>query len=125
MRYFSNLVKNEFGVSKKVAKHLVRNYGERAFDVLKCCEGKPELLEPLVEGFNHIKGEIVYQSRYEMAIDISDFLCRRTRIAMLDKIAAFKAVEPLVKVLGNERNWSDEHMHKMIFQAREKLKEFD
>ncbi|MEW6208623.1 MAG: glycerol-3-phosphate dehydrogenase [Acidobacteriota bacterium] len=74
-----------FGLPVETIDHLMRSYGRNFRDVLKIARKSGELKLPLIAGLPHIRAEVVYAARYEMATSVEDFLERRTRIALLDK----------------------------------------
>ena len=71
------------GISIETANHLVRTYGSGARRIVELARESKALAEPLLPGLPHIAAEVVYSSRYEMAIRADDFLARRTRISLL------------------------------------------
>jgi glycerol-3-phosphate dehydrogenase len=79
--------------------HLLGRYGTEAPAVLAVAEGRPELLEPVVEGLPYTGAELLYAVREEMAQTLDDLLARRTR-AMIQRaqptIAAAHAAAALV-----------------------------
>lgn len=75
----------EFGLAVETIKHLMRNYGGNYRIVLQIARERNELKTPLIATLPHLKAEVVYAARYEMATSADDFLERRTRIALLDR----------------------------------------
>jgi glycerol-3-phosphate dehydrogenase len=73
------------------AAHLAGRYGTEAPAVLAMAEGRPELLEPLVEGLPYLAVEALWAVRREMAGSVSDVLDRRTQSAYRDARAAADA----------------------------------
>lgn len=59
--------------------------GEMPWAVNELVKKHPELDEFVVPGLPHLKAEVAYAAREEMAIFPEDFLARRTRIALLDR----------------------------------------
>ena len=65
------------------AWHLVDRYGRRAADVARYLDARPDLAEPVVEGFPDLRVEFLYQRDEEMALRPEDFLLRRTRLGLV------------------------------------------
>jgi glycerol-3-phosphate dehydrogenase len=107
----------EFQISVSVATRLAKAYGGRARDVLQLAitefgfENRDELI---LESFPIIKAEIIYSIRYEWVVKIEDFLCRRTRIAFLNKKKCLKAIPIVGQIMGKELKWSHEKVEDEI-----------
>jgi glycerol-3-phosphate dehydrogenase len=71
--------------------HLHGRYGTESAAVLELAAGHPELLEPVVAGLPYIGAELLYAAREEMAHNLDDVLCRRTR-AMIQRAQPTMAV---------------------------------
>jgi glycerol-3-phosphate dehydrogenase len=69
-------------LSKEAARHLVQRYGRRAAAVAAYLHSYPALAEPVIAGEPDLKVEFVYQREHEMAVDLTDFLLRRTRLGL-------------------------------------------
>ncbi|MGH2697988.1 MAG: glycerol-3-phosphate dehydrogenase/oxidase [Actinomycetota bacterium] len=91
------------GVSAESARHLVRCYGDRALAVLEV-GAESGSTDPLVEGRPPIGAEALYCARSEMAVQLSDLLARRTRLALTSGGAGLED-EP-VRMLGGELAWN-------------------
>ena len=102
----------KYGVSVDVAKHLVKAYGGRAWEVC-------ELIKPsgehgptaakfghlIVEHYPYIEADVVWACR-EYACTIEDVLSRRTRLAFLNKDAAMEAIPVVADIMAKELGWS-------------------
>ena len=93
------------GLSAEVAHNLVRCYGDRARDVLDIAE-KEDGSGPVAPGYMPIAAEAVYTARHEMAVHLSDFLARRTRLALTDRNAGIGEGSRSVEVMASVYNWS-------------------
>jgi glycerol-3-phosphate dehydrogenase len=67
------------GISPVSATHLINAYGSRWEDVFEIAK-EDNLLERICEHNPHIRAEVVYAFRKELAASISDFMMRRTWI---------------------------------------------
>ena len=70
--------------------HIVRRYGTEAGDVVAAAHGDAALLAPVADGVDTTAAEFRFAVSHELALDESDLLERRTRVA-LDPIAADQA----------------------------------
>jgi glycerol-3-phosphate dehydrogenase len=68
------------GIAPGCGAQLVRCYGDRALAVLDVA-AETGLTEPLGPG-GHLGAETLYGARCEMAVQLSDLLARRTRLAL-------------------------------------------
>ena len=93
------------GLSPEVAHNLVRCYGDRARDVLDIAE-KEDAAAPVAPGYIPIAAEAVYTARHEMAAHLSDFLARRTRLAITDRNAGIGEGSRAVDVMASVHGWS-------------------
>ncbi len=74
----------------KLPTHIVRRYGAEAPDVVAAAGGDPALLAPVADGVDTTAAEFRFAVTHELALDESDLLDRRTRVA-LDPVAADQA----------------------------------
>ncbi len=93
------------GLSKESAEHLVRGYGDRALAVLEIA-AETGLTEPLVPGQPPIGAEALYCARSEMAIQLSDLLERRTRLALTDRRAGIGPEGLALELMGSALSWN-------------------
>jgi glycerol-3-phosphate dehydrogenase len=59
----------------------------------------------VVREYPYIEAEVVYAVRYEWACKPEDVVCRRTRLAFLNKEAALSAVPRVAEIMGAELGW--------------------
>ncbi len=76
--------------SEGLPTHIVRRYGTEAGAVVAAARGDAALLAPVAEGVDTTAAEFRFAVSHELALDETDLLERRTRIA-LDPIAADQA----------------------------------
>ena len=93
------------GLTRHVARNLVRCYGDRTLDVLDVAQ-RHDLIRPLVPGHSPIEAEALYCSQAEMATHLSDLLARRTRLALTDPDAGLGAGARALDVMGKHFSWS-------------------
>ncbi len=88
--------------------HLGSRYGTEADAVRALAAGRPELLEPVVDGLPYLRAEVVYAVRAEMAQSVDDVLGRRTRAALQDAPAAAAAAGTVARLMAPELHWTQE-----------------
>jgi len=91
------------GIGPESAANLVRCYGDRALAVLDVA-AESGLTEPLGIGCLPIRAEALYCARSEMAVQLSDLLARRTRLALTTPSAGLES--DAVDLLAGELSWS-------------------
>ncbi len=92
------------------ATHLAGRYGSETPDVLAMAEGRPELLDPLVEGLHYLGVEALFAVRREMAGSVADVLDRRTRASLRDARAAADAARRVAEIIGPDLGWDDDRI---------------
>lgn len=93
------------GIADAAAANLVRCYGDRALAVLDIAEER-DLVGPLVPGGLPIAAEAFYCVRAEMAVQLSDLLARRTRLALTDVTAGISGESRAPALMAEELGWS-------------------
>jgi glycerol-3-phosphate dehydrogenase len=88
--------------------HLLSRYGTESAAVLALADGRPELLEPVIEGLPYLGAEIVYAAREEMAQTLTDVLARRTRAMIQRAHPTMAAAHAAATLIAPELGW-DEH----------------
>ncbi|MGP0029628.1 MAG: FAD-dependent oxidoreductase [Acidimicrobiales bacterium] len=86
--------------------HLLGRYGTQTAAVLAVADGRPELLEPIVEGLPYIGAELVYAVREEMAQTLDDVLARRTRAVIQRAQATVAAARAAADLIAPELGWT-------------------
>jgi glycerol-3-phosphate dehydrogenase len=93
-----------------VQAHLQARYGTEVGAVLAVAEGRPELLEPVIEGLPYLGAEVVYAARAEMAVTLDDVLSRRTRALPMDARRSADAAAAVAELLAPELGWTPEEV---------------
>ncbi len=101
-------LKNKYAIAEAAAQHLLRKYGSRAEKVLELTTENNSLLEPLCDSQPHIKAEIVYAARYEMACTLRDVLARRTRFEIIDWKLTQQLLPVVAALMQVELGWTTE-----------------
>lgn len=99
--------------------HLRARYGTEAGAVLALAEGRPELLEPLVEGLPYLGVEVVHAARSEMAASLDDVLSRRTRARLLDARRSAEVAASVAGLMAPELGWSESQVAEQVTRFSE------
>ncbi|RSN65528.1 FAD-dependent oxidoreductase [Amycolatopsis sp. WAC 04182] len=91
-----------------IAAHLGGRYGTEARFVSELVDEDPALGEPLIPGQPHLKAEVVFAARSEMARSVDDVLSRRTRLRLFARDASAEAAPLVGELLGAELGLSPE-----------------
>jgi len=85
-------------------------YGSDLEEIKKLMKKEPALQEELHKDYRHVKAEVIWAVKNEMARTIEDFLARRIRMLFLDARAAIEmapAVADLMsRELGKDTEWA-------------------
>ncbi len=90
-----------------VAAHLGGRYGSESGQVSQIVQDRPESMAKIVEGLPYIEAEVVYATRYELALTVDDVLSRRTRARFLARDASAASAHRVAAIMGAELGWSD------------------
>jgi glycerol-3-phosphate dehydrogenase len=91
---------DRLGLSADQLDALVRRHGTETPDVLELASGRPELLQPLVEGLPYLKADAVFAAREEMALTVDDVMSRRTRSVLRRAAATMAAASETASMLA-------------------------
>jgi glycerol-3-phosphate dehydrogenase len=97
------------GVGLASRDHLATRYGLFAERVLKMCEERPVLKEPILPGMPDLVVEAAVAARHEQARSVADVFLRRTRLGLLAGRRLLVDPEPARRVaeaMGSELGWS-------------------
>jgi glycerol-3-phosphate dehydrogenase len=95
-------------VSEVSLRHLASRYGLFAERILKLCDERPQLAEPILPGMPDLLAEALVAARHEQARSVPDVLLRRTRLGLLAgrRLCEDKgAVRRVADVIGGELGW--------------------
>jgi glycerol-3-phosphate dehydrogenase len=94
------------GLSARIVKHLVENYGAAYNEVLQCAEGHHALLQPVAENTEVLRAEIIHGIREEMALKLSDVVMRRTELGSAGNPGE-EALQACAKMMAEELQWKE------------------
>jgi glycerol-3-phosphate dehydrogenase len=89
-------------------------YGADAVEIQNLVKHNPELGERLHPDLDIIRAEVVWAVQEEMAMDVSDFLSRRTRAILLDARASIEMAPEVAAIMAKElkksRSWKKDQV---------------
>jgi glycerol-3-phosphate dehydrogenase len=86
---------------------LLGRYGTEMSAVTAVAEGRPELLDPVIEGLPYTAAELLYSVREEMACTLDDVLSRRTRARIQRAHATMAAAPAAAGLLAPDMGWDE------------------
>jgi len=95
------------GLSGQVAGSLVRQTGDRAFDVLSLVAADPSLAQVLSPSAPHVAAEVVHAARAEGAVTLDDVYSRRLRLSLRARDAALPSAPRAARLLATETGHGD------------------
>ncbi len=87
--------------------HLLGRYGTESPAVLALAEGRPELLEPVIDGLPYTGAELLYAVREEMAQTLDDVLARRTRAMIMRAQPTMAAAHAAATLIAPDLGWTE------------------
>ena len=98
--------------------HLYSRYGTLSAQIEALVTEEPSLGAPLAPGHPHLRAEVVYAARHEMALTVDDVLTRRTRLRLFDRAAAVAAAADVADLMAAELGWTaaerDRHLQAFV-----------
>ncbi|MDH5361897.1 MAG: glycerol-3-phosphate dehydrogenase [Aigarchaeota archaeon] len=106
--------KDEAGLDEETVAHLVGRYGSNYTKLLDMLKEKPELRQRIVNDLPYIWAELPYAVEHEMAMTLSDFFFRRTRIGYEDWDQGMAISRRVAEVMAKHLGWDSEDVKKHI-----------
>lgn len=104
------------GLDPDTAEHVAERYGSEVREIQRLIEDNAALAERIDPRGPFCKAELVYASRYGMAVTLTDLLRRRTPILILSR-ARRAVVEAAADVVAPILGWSRERREREIEQT--------
>jgi glycerol-3-phosphate dehydrogenase len=92
--------------------------------VLALARGDASLAARLVEGLPHVRAEVVYAIRNEMAQTIEDILARRLGLQLFDWRKSIEAAPAVADLLARELGWTGERRDEAVTNYTGKIRGF-
>jgi len=99
-------------------------YGSDAAEIRKLVNSDPELGDKLHSAFPHIKAEVTWAVRQEMAHTIEDVLARRMRALFLNARAAQEMAPMVAEVMAGELGWNADFKERQLKVFRDTAKNY-
>ena len=106
--------KDEGGFDEETVAHLVGRYGSSYTKVLNMVKEKPILGQRIVNDLPYIWAELHYAVEHEMAMTLSDFFFRRTRIGYEDWNQGIAVSRRVAEAMGKHLGWSSQDVKEQI-----------
>jgi glycerol-3-phosphate dehydrogenase len=110
------------GADPTLAAHLADRYGTEAASVIRAASDDATLLEPFLEGLPYVGAELVFAARSELAVTLSDLLCRRTRAHLMDARATFSGADRAATIVAGELGWDGARADAEVDTYRERCR---
>ncbi|MEO6725584.1 MAG: glycerol-3-phosphate dehydrogenase/oxidase [Blastocatellia bacterium] len=107
-------ISQHYELPMETTRHLVFTYGSNFDRLIRLMLDDEYLRERLVAGLPHVKAEIVYAARCEMAVTLADALARRTRLAMLAGEASRTCAPVAAELMAKELGWSEAETKRQV-----------
>lgn len=98
----------------KKGSHILDVYGSDGPLILRLANDVPEFREKIHPAFHHIKAEVIWAVRNEMAMTIEDVLARRLRILFLNAKVAIEMAPVIAQLIAMELNYNQEWQEAQI-----------
>jgi glycerol-3-phosphate dehydrogenase len=96
------------GLGDDEVVHLADRFGGEARTLIAMVEADRSLGQPLAEGHPYLRVEVVYATRYEMAVTVDDVLTRRIPLRLRDAAAAVAIADQVAELMAPDLGWSAE-----------------
>lgn len=114
--------RERYRISEETAQALIGAYGTKYHEVLAPARQEKGLLKPLTPLGSPILAEVVYAARFEMALRLSDFMRRRTALALgpfkRDAALLNEVADQMGKVLGWDHNRKEEEIRSYLEEVQ-------
>jgi len=104
----------EYQVDPSLIIHLIKQYGINYREILQIIAEHNEAERPLAAGLPFVQAEAIYSGRYEMAVQLQDFLERRSRIGLCGRRADTACLELTAASLGKAHGWTKKEQEAQI-----------
>jgi len=94
-------------------------YGSDQVSIRKLIDEQPELEQKIHERLPHIKAEVVWAVRNEMARTVEDVLARRTRSLLLDARASIEMAPEVARLMAKEMGYDEQWQTDQIKEYEE------
>lgn len=107
-------IAGHFNLPTETTRHLVFSYGSNFDALVRLMLDDEQLRERLTDGLPHVKAEVVYAARHEMAVCLTDVLTRRMRLAMLAGEASLECAPIAARLMAKELGWDEAEIKRQL-----------
>jgi glycerol-3-phosphate dehydrogenase len=100
-----HLVAQEAGLSAARLEHLLHRYGSAVDEVLQLIADDPGLGEPVVDGEDYLRAEVVHAVSHESARHLEDVLDRRTHLSVQTFDRGAGCAEQVARLMAGPLGW--------------------
>ncbi len=118
------IIQREYGLEEDTCKHLILKYGSRAERVVELMKEDATLGDRLIAHLPYLKAEVIFTSRYEMAVTPRDFLARRIRLEITDWDATLACLPTVCDLMAEELGWDAATERQMANDYTAMIREF-
>jgi glycerol-3-phosphate dehydrogenase len=115
---------NSMRTLESAMPHLTQKFGSLKGRILDLAREDASLLSPIIDGAPHIRAEVVYCAREEMAVCIDDILSRRLGLQFFDWRLAIQAAPIVGQILARELGWTQNRTDEEIFHYVGRINRF-
>jgi glycerol-3-phosphate dehydrogenase len=105
-------------VGPDIVDRLVELYGSNAERLVEAMSADPLLAERLSPGLPVTQAEVQYSVREEMAINLEDFLERRTRLSLWDSDNGIAVAAAAARAMGAMLGWDEKRVESEVSRYR-------
>lgn len=109
------------GLSEDSARYLPRVYGKRCLELFRILRDEPGLAAPIAAGHPYVMAQVVYAIKYEAAQTLADVLCRRIRLALLDRDTAVSVMAKVHDIMAAHLAWRAEDRDMRLLACRAEM----
>ena len=104
----------EYDIPEDQVRHLIGIYGTRTPALLERIRGDRRLLSPLYKGGSEVLVQVDHAVQEEMALRLSDFLQRRTALALTRNRRNPEMIDAVAMRMGDLLGWDAAHRQEEI-----------
>lgn len=97
------------------------SYGSDATIIERLIAEQPELSAKVHPDYDYCLAEVVFSVKHEMAMTVEDILARRSRLLLLDAVAAIEAAPvvaaTMAQLLSEDQQWQEEQLASFLAVA--------
>jgi glycerol-3-phosphate dehydrogenase len=101
-----------------VVEHLLRRHGDKTPSVLALVDGEPALAEPVADGADYLRAEILHAAAEEGPLSVDDVMNRRTRLGTEVADGAREHAEVVAGLMAEPLGWDCDEVRRQASEYR-------